>query len=405
MLFKIGIRNNMRYPLLFILFKSLLDLDEVFQRIFCDYYKGYFICCTLIFLSQFLSGLIPLLIFKFKRMKKTKTKNKKVIGFQLIQGTGQINPADSFCKILLLLFFASYFNLIGIIFRRKFFSQINKKLLPKRGHFTEFRFKSIQIEVSALLSYFTLKKKLYKHQYVSLITIFIILILIIIIDIIDDYQEFLVEFKYFLLTAFTCALRSFLDTIEKNLFDFDFLRPYAILIFEGLIGSIFNPMLLLIDDVSYKDFKEINILSNESKPKIIILIILFVLFLIISSFKNMYRVLTVQCYSPMTRALAESILDPIILLYHFFWSEKKLNDCVYFGLIIFCLAINALCSLIYNDFIVLYCCGMEHNTYLEINNRLYNSLNNAILNENDSDSDENDNDDNEKQDTELMTQF
>ena len=71
----------MRYPLLFILFKSLLDLDEVFQRIYCDYYKGYFICCTLIFLSQFLSGLIPFLIFKLKRRKKTKTKKKKFLDF------------------------------------------------------------------------------------------------------------------------------------------------------------------------------------------------------------------------------------------------------------------------------------------------------------------------------------
>ena len=401
MLFKIGIRNNMRYPLLFILFKCLLDINEMFKRLFCDYYKGYFICCTLIFLSQFLSGLFPLLIIKFKERKVSQ--KKKVLGFKLIQGKGKIKAADSFCKILLLLFFASYFNLIGTIIRRKYFSQINEKL-PKRGNFTEFRFKSIQIEVSALLSYLTIRIKIYKHQFISLITIFIILILIIIIDIIDDHSDLLLKLKYFILTAFTCTARSFLDTIEKYLFDFDFLRPYAILIFEGLIGSIFNPMLLLIDDESYEDFKEINELSNNKKPQFILLIILFILFLIISSLKNMYRVLTVQYYSPMTRALAESILDPFILLYHFFLNEKNLNNYVYFSLIIFCLTINALCSLIYNDFIVLYCCGMEHNTYLEINNRLLNSLN-AILNDNDSDSEENDNEDNEHQITELKSQY
>jgi len=94
-------------------------------------------------------------------------KKKKVFGLKLIQGKGKIKAADSFCKILLLLFFASYFNLIGTIIRRKYFSQINEKL-PKRGHFTEFRFKSIQIEVSALLSYLTIKIRLYKHQFVSL---------------------------------------------------------------------------------------------------------------------------------------------------------------------------------------------------------------------------------------------
>ena len=60
--FKFGIRKNMRYPLLLILFQSLQEFDEMFMRILCEYYKEYFICCTLIFLSQFLSGLIPLLI-------------------------------------------------------------------------------------------------------------------------------------------------------------------------------------------------------------------------------------------------------------------------------------------------------------------------------------------------------
>jgi len=99
MLLKVGIRNNMRYPLLFILFKCLLDFNEMFKRIFCDYYKGYFICCTLIFLSQFLSGLFPLLKSKFKKRKKTK--EQKVFGFKLIQGNGKIKAIDNYCKILI----------------------------------------------------------------------------------------------------------------------------------------------------------------------------------------------------------------------------------------------------------------------------------------------------------------
>ena len=28
-------------------------------------------------------------------------------------------------------------------------------------------------------------------------------------------------------------------------------------------------------------------------------------------------------------------------------------------------------SLVYNDFIILYCCGLQHNTYSEITSRLY----------------------------------
>jgi hypothetical protein len=127
------------------LLKSLLDFDEMFITLLCGFSKSYFIFCTLIFLSQLLSGLIPL----------------------LIQGKEEINGSDKFYKILLLLLIASYFNFIGTIVRRKYFSTINDNL-PERDHFSEFRFKNIQIEVSALLCYLALKIKIYKHQLISL---------------------------------------------------------------------------------------------------------------------------------------------------------------------------------------------------------------------------------------------
>jgi len=272
--------------------------------------------------------------------------------------------------------------------------------LPVRGLFIEHRFKNIQIEASALLSYLTLKIKIYKHQRFSLITISIILLLIMIIDIIDDYKNLPINIKYFLLSAFSNIARSFLDTIEKYLFDFNFLRPCSILLYEGLTGTVLIPMLLLIDNDSYQDFKEIKVEKNN-----IFLIFLFIGFVIINAFKNLYRVLTIQYYSSMTRALAESILDPFVLFYYLFLpemdnKEKKegnLNDFIYFFLIIFFLVIIAFCSLVYNDFIILYCFGMEKNTYIEIKKRSYSNLNNAILDENDSDSDEDNNDDNNAQ--------
>jgi len=345
------------------------------MRFLCGYYKEYFICCNLIFLSQFLSGLIPL----------------------LIQGKEEIKGSDNFCKILLLLLFASYFNLIETIVRRKYFSKINDNL-PKRDHFMEYRFKNIQIEISALLSYFLIRIKIYRHQLISLLTIFFYLLLIMIADIIDDHSDLLIRTKYFLLSAFTCIARSFLDTIEKYLFEFNFLRPHTILLYEGLIGTLFNPLLLLIDKDSHEDLKKIEGISNE-KSKFIILIILFICFIIISSFKNIYRVLTVQYYSPMTRALAESILDPFVILYYFIlFEEKEFEDYLYFCFIIYCLGITAFSSLVYNDFVVLYCCEMERNTYLEINNRLYDDLNDDILNDNDDNN-------NGKQRIELVSQY
>ncbi len=374
MLIKFGFRKNLRYPLFLILLNICLDIIQ-YPIISSFKYTGYFILCALIFLSQFFSGLIPSLIFKIQNRKNNK--KKYINGFKLLHSKEKIKKADNISRILLLLFFASYFNFTGTIVRRKYLQiKDNQK---ENGFFFEERLKGIQIEVSALLSYLTLNIKIYRHQKFSLITIFIFLILIIIIDAKDVESNI----KYFLLSCFSNMARSFLDTIEKYLFEFNFLRPCSILLYEGLIGISLILVLLFIDNNINEEFKQ----SQNNA----VLILLFILFLIFNAFKNMYRVLTIQYYSSMTRALAESILDPIGLLF-FYFSNKKGISFNSVGLCILFLIIIAFCSLIYNDFLVLYCCGMEENTYLEINKRLYSNLNNAILNESDRDSDENDDD-------------
>jgi len=73
----------------------------------------------------------------------------------------------------------------------------------------------------------------------------------------------------------------------------------------------------------------------------------------------------------MTRALAETILDPIILIYSsiIHIDIKSWFDWFYYGINIFLSIIMTFCSCVYNDFIVLYCCGLEHDTYLEISKR------------------------------------
>ena len=99
-----------------------------------------------------------------------------------------------------------------------------------------------------------------------------------------------------------------------------------------------------------------------------------IFYIIIVGFTNGYRVTTNKYYSPRSRALIESTLDPFLFLYNdltfdekdeyeFFW--------LHFALVLFCLTIISFFSLVYNDLIILYCCGLEHNTYCEITNRLY----------------------------------
>jgi hypothetical protein len=140
---------------------------------------------------------------------------------------------------------------------------------------------------------------------------------------------------------------------------------------EGLIGCLLLPFLLFLDK-TYEDIKII--LENKHWVLIIFLFIFFFL----SLFKNIYRVLTIKFYSPMTRALAESIIDPFVFIYNSF-RENNIEASIIIILIF--LLIASFMSFIYNDFIILYCCGLEYNTHLEIQKRTisYSNINGSIM--------------------------
>ena len=98
-----------------------------------------------------------------------------------------------------------------------------------------------------------------------------------------------------------------------------------------------------------------------------------ILYIIISGLRNVYRVTTNKYYSPMSRTLIESTLDPFIFIFNALTSddEKNYKFWSYFGFILICLTVISFFSLVYNDFIILYFCKLERDTYKEITFRLY----------------------------------
>jgi len=373
---KIGIRNNLYYPLMLIVCISIRKIDEIIIKVSCEYNKGYFIIPLLIYTSQFLAGLIP--IFYFEK-KKTSEKNNTYSGIELIKNQSTIDQPDNEIKIYILIIFASFFNYIGVIVRKN---------INDITHF-ENKVRGIQIIFSALLCYFTIRIKIYKHQLISLIIIFIALIIILLFDLSENREKAINLFKYYGFGIFSCLSRTFLDTIEKYLFEFDYLNPYKVLMLEGLIGCLLLPILFITNKTN-EDFNEF---SQMEAWKLALLFILLIIYLGLSLFKNIYRVLTIKLYSPMTRALAESIIDPFDFIYLFI--SKEIKEITNFIVILIFLLITSFLSFVYNDFIVLYCCGLEYNTHLEIQKRsiLYENINGSIMDlENDIiDKDENNN--------------
>ena len=96
--------------------------------------------------------------------------------------------------------------------------------------------------------------------------------------------------------------------------------------------------------------------------------------------RNIYRMPTNKIFSPMTRALTDCILDPILIIFHYI-SNKEKDDFLYFIINLIVTVIMVLSSFIYNELLIVYCCDLEYNTHEEVSIRALKSLSSDYLNE------------------------
>ena len=73
----------------------------------------------------------------------------------------------------------------------------------------------------------------------------------------------------------------------------------------------------------------------------------------------------------MARTLIESTIDPFMFIANNLKERgERIGHWFYFSSVLFCLTIIAFFALVYNDLIVLNCCGLEYDTYYGIMSRL-----------------------------------
>ena len=370
---KFGFRKNHFYPLMLLLFIFLRKaLEQVFKR--HPYGENIdFLIPFLIFFSQGLIGSIIHLYYIKVYPKGSRTINYtpfKIGDIKIIQNRSYLSN-DSKKKIGFLIAFTSFFNFIGCIMRTDDVKTPGKEVYDNKQ--LDSRIRSIQIILSAFLCYFALRLNMYNHQKVSLVIISFFWIALIVIEIYisEDIENKIIAI---LICITSNLLRAYLDVAEKYLFDFDYINIIKMLIYEGFVSLL----LYIAYFISYKPFQvEAQILLTDMSTingNFISFILLVIFYIIISGFRNAYRVTTNKYYSPMSRALFESTLDPFLFLYKSLMYDKRdsyKGYWIYFPVVLFCLTVIAFFSLVYNDFIILYCCGLERNTYSEITSRLY----------------------------------
>lgn len=357
MMIKFGFRESLLYPSLFVLFLAIRRIFKYILEIL-GIKLSYFLVLTL-FISEIIIGSIYLFI----RCKKNNFHiTSEFMGIPLFTKDKYLKRPDSNFKVIILIIFAAYFEIVGSISRRYLSNDSSKELYDEYHA----RYRSSEIIIASVICLFTLKIKIYWHQTFSLIVILICLVVIFITELICRVEE--LSYCVIILISSTC--RVFLDVIEKYLFEIDFVDIYKITILEGFIDAIFNSSLFFFDKprdelINFIDYK-------SQRESIFWMAIVFIaIYGILSAFKDINRRFTIKLYSPMTRALAESILDPFFIIYGYLKSsdqDQKIPKLISFIITLFCSFIMVFCSCIYNEVFVLYCFGLEKNTHLYILN-------------------------------------
>ena len=359
---KFGFRESLLYPSLFVLFLAIRRLIKyILERLLLEIKLSYILVSTL-FISEIVIGSIYLLI----RYKKNNFHiESEFMGIPLFTKDKYLKRPDSNFKVIILIIFAAYFEIVGSMSRRYLSNDSSNELYDEYHA----RYRSSEIIIASIICSFTLKIKIYKHQIFSLIIILICLLVIFITELLCKVENLL--FCIIILISSTC--RVFLDVIEKYLFEVDFVDIYKITVFEGSIDAIFMSTLYFFN----KPREELmNFIENKPQREPIFYwmgILFLVSYGILSAFKDINRRYTIKLYSPMTRALAESILDPFFIIYGYFQSpindeSKKISKFISFIITLICSFIMVFCSCIYNEIFVLYCFGLEKNTHLYLLN-------------------------------------
>ena len=393
---KIGIRKNLFYPLMLILLNLIKDTELKFIKHLFSFKKSS-LTVSIMFLSEFIAGIIFFKCEKKGFAKSEKEKQSELTGIKLIHSSQQLGPPpDSNLKLFFLLFAAAFFDFFDTIL----FSFYIPELYEEFSISLTDRLESVLAIITSITCHFLLNFPLYRHQKCSIFIIGICLITIVISEyyILYFHND---EFKKFkMMIGLTRALIfvvidnfffSMLFVVEKYLLEYDSLNPFQMLMYEGGFGFIMG-FIYLFFKPPFEVLKEVyNKNTDENVINYIILIIGLFIYYIILGIVNSYRVIINKLFSPTNVALIYYMSVPFTIIsniafyyYSIFKKDEKdkfnyknyedfmINgeqNYYYLFFNLFLSIIMIICGFVYNEFFILNCCNLGHDTYHEISLR------------------------------------
>ena len=218
----------------------------------------------------------------------------------------------------------------------------------------------------SIFSYYLLKTKLYKHQYLSIIIIILLGLSLNVIEYfkIDETENKLDFFEISMKLLGEIILSLNMIIIKYNM-EKNFCSPYEICIWEGLIGtilhiiclSIINELELTISDIKYPD-NIIEYINNYDGNDVFVCIMI----IIVSCIYNIFLFLTCDYFSP-----CHTIILLIINQSYFYIKMKE--DIILNILGLFILILIFFILLIFIEIIEINCLNISYNTKKNIEKR------------------------------------
>ena len=225
-----------------------------------------------------------------------------------------------------------------------------------------------EIGFYVLLSYFFLKQKLYKHNFISLIIIGCTLIILLVISLFHMANEYILSSIIYYI--FFSLIFSLYDVLGKK-YMMDFYRsPYFMMFMIGIINSF---LLIIYDIFAYYFNRQISGIIIGFQENITSVGDFFGFFLdvILNFFWNFGIWITIYYFTPCHFFICEYINEYFRYLRDYndnsqpeFYSKENL---IIFSLIY---VINFFFFLVFNEVIILNFCNLDYNTKKRINDRM-----------------------------------
>ena len=349
---KIRLRKNLLYLLaLYICCYTRKIIILIINKVF--HLNAPYLFLFMMTLGEIIGGAT---VYIYQIITLRKKKQVKYFGIELIYNQNQMKSVDGFFKKILLIFFAGFFDFIEFIIA-VFYVPRTAKISPT----IDTRLGCLSTVVGSLICTYALQFKIGKHHKFSLIILSLCFIITLILELFYKPED--TPFDKFLFAHFLecCYLLNvtFTDCTERYLVDFDFINPFIIIMFEG----IFEFIMAILYSININPLNEITKIYEENNTtNFIVLIFLLALYLIFSAALNAYKIYCNAIYSPMARSLTDYFLNPFFNIYYFIWEDDFDKNYFYFFICeIISIIMDFFCCL-YNEYISLYCFGLEHDT-------------------------------------------